>query len=89
MACGLLLSDCGIYIHPISEPTVPRGLELHARPRLMDHSAEALADGPDQPKRRRQPRFSPGNSSCAALPGRRARPGSIRRCERQLQDSST
>jgi hypothetical protein len=31
MACGLLLSDRGIYIQPIKDPTMPCGLELRTR----------------------------------------------------------
>jgi hypothetical protein len=57
MACGLLLSDCGIYVQPISGNAAQPG----ARPRLMHHPAEALVDVGDQPKGQRQPQFSPGN----------------------------
>jgi 7-keto-8-aminopelargonate synthetase-like enzyme len=55
MACGLLLSDRGIYIQPIRDPTMPHRLGLRTRLWLMDYPAEAFVDVRDQPKVQLQP----------------------------------
>lgn len=55
-ACDRPLSEDGIYIQPISYPTVPRGLELRIRPWPIHRLAEVLADVRDRLEPKRQPR---------------------------------